>query len=57
VCMAYHGQTMCRSASGTTREEAVKTATDNACSYLASGMTESIQCTNTQPASVRCEGE
>jgi hypothetical protein len=57
VCITYHGRTKCRSASGTTREEAIKTAAENACGFLASGMTESIQCTNTPPTSVTCEGE
>jgi hypothetical protein len=57
VCMTYHDRTQCRSAAGSTREEAVKTATDNACAYLASGMTQSIQCQNTPPARVTCAGE
>jgi hypothetical protein len=57
VCVTYHGGTQCRSAAGAAREEAVRTATDNACSFLASGMTESIQCQNTPPDSVRCSGE
>ena len=43
-------------AMGTTREEAVRTATDNACAFLASGMTQSVECTTrTAPVSVTCE--
>ncbi len=53
VCMEFRGQTICRAASGPTRAEAVRTATDNACGLLASGMTDTIQCGNTPPKSVR----
>lgn len=55
VCITYRGRTRCRTAAGATREEAVRTATDNACAFLASGMTESIRCTNTAPDRVTCE--
>ena len=55
VCIEFDGQTKCRSAAGATREEAQRTATDNACAFLASGMTESIRCSRTPPTSVRCE--
>jgi hypothetical protein len=40
-------------ASGTTREQAVRTATDNACALIASGMTESMACTSAPPVSVK----
>ncbi len=53
VCMEYRGQTACRTAAGPTREEAIRTAADNACALLASGMTDSMQCGRTQPKSVR----
>ena len=39
---------------GPSEEEATRTATDNACGFLASGMTESIRCQNTPPAKVEC---
>jgi hypothetical protein len=57
VCVTYRGATMCRSAEGATREEAARTAAENACAFLASGMTESIQCQNTPPDSERCSGD
>ncbi|GIU74481.1 MAG: hypothetical protein KatS3mg004_1568 [Bryobacteraceae bacterium] len=53
VCMEFGGRTACRTASGPTREEAVRTAADNACGLLASGMTESMRCSHSQPKSVR----
>lgn len=52
VCMEYQGRRNCATASGTTREEAVRTASDTACATISAGMTESIQCGNTPPFSV-----
>ena len=54
VCMEFNGRQKCRSAAGATREEAQRTATDNVCSFLASGMTESIRCTQTPPVNLKC---
>ena len=52
VCMEFQGQSVCRTASGSTREHAQRTATDNACALIASGMTDSIACTNTPPKKI-----
>lgn len=52
VCMTFNGRTQCAKASGTTREEAQRTATDTACAPISSGMTDSIKCSNTTPDSV-----
>lgn len=54
VCMTYEGRDNCSTASAPTREEATRTATDVACAPISSGMTESIQCSNTPPDSVNC---
>jgi len=55
VCMTFRGQHECRSASGSTEQEATRTAIDNACAVVgARGMTLSIECQNTPPASVSC---
>lgn len=53
VCITFRGQTACRIASADTREHALRTATDNACALIASGVTDSIACSNTPPDSVR----
>lgn len=53
VCMEYQGRSACRIASGATPENARRTATDNACALIASGMSDSIACTNTPPVSVK----
>jgi len=58
VCMNFRGASQCRSAAGGTREEAVRTATDNACAVLgARGMTLSIECSKTPPVSVTCRDD
>jgi hypothetical protein len=53
VCVAYLGRTECRTASAATKQQAQRTATENACALIASGMTDSIACANTPPASVK----
>ncbi|HEX9806212.1 MAG TPA: hypothetical protein VGA34_04870 [Alteraurantiacibacter sp.] len=53
VCMEFHGRSNCGTAAAPTEAEAVRTATDNACALIASGMTDSIACSNTPPISVR----
>ena len=55
VCITFGGRTECREAYGKTREDATRTATDNACAPLAGGMTDSISCTNTPPDRVTCQ--
>ena len=55
VCMTFRGHRQCREAKGKTRDEAIRTATDNACGLLgARGMSESIECSNTPPTRVTC---
>jgi hypothetical protein len=53
VCMTFNGRTSCRTAGASTREQALRAATDNACAFIATGMTESMACTGTPPASVK----
>jgi hypothetical protein len=52
-CITYNGRTGCGTAAGATREDALRSAATVACSGLASGMTESIECSRTEPDSVR----
>lgn len=53
VCVAFNGRTACRIASGATAEEATRTATDNACALIASGMTDTMTCGHQPPASIK----
>ncbi|HXV74737.1 MAG TPA: hypothetical protein VD788_00330 [Candidatus Polarisedimenticolaceae bacterium] len=55
VCITFHGRTQCRQAAGPDRESAIRTATDNACAFLAAGMSDSISCANTPPDVVTCD--
>lgn len=53
VCITFQGRQSCRTASASTRELALRTATENACAIISSGVTDSNQCHNTPPDSVR----
>ena len=52
VCMVFHGKQACRVAGASTEAQAQRTATENACAEIASGVTDSMACESTQPASV-----
>lgn len=49
ICVQYKGQQNCRQASGDTAKNCFRTAQDNACATISSGMTESIECSDTVP--------
>jgi hypothetical protein len=53
VCIVYKGNRDCRTASATTRENALRTAITNACAQLAGGVIETSQCESTPPQSIR----
>lgn len=54
VCMEFQGRTACRTASAATEQQARRTAQENACAQISSGVTDSMQCgTYTQPSSVK----
>jgi hypothetical protein len=52
VCMEFKGMTDCRIASGSTEEFALRTATNNACALISSGVTDSIACDQSKPTKV-----
>lgn len=49
VCVEYQGRTNCRTAAGPTQQQALRTATENACATIASGMTDSMSCGQKPP--------
>jgi hypothetical protein len=53
VCMGFQGRSACKIASAETRDEALRTATDNACALIAFGVTDSGACSRSQPLSVK----
>ena len=52
ACMAFHGQTNCRIASGSTVPFATRTAIQNACAGIASGVTDSMACEQSAPVKI-----
>jgi hypothetical protein len=54
VCMSFRGQSTCRKVEGQTEHDALMGATNNACAFLASGVTDSIACERTPPSKVEC---
>ena len=52
VCMVYDGRNACRTASGSTKDFALRTATSNACAQIASGVTDTIKCEHADPVRV-----
>ena len=52
VCIDFQGRQACKTASGETRENAIRTAATNACAFLSSGMTDSMACEHA-PAKIR----
>jgi hypothetical protein len=55
VCVEFHSKTVCSSAAGTAREEAIRSAVSVACSDLAAGRTENIACEGTPPKTMSCK--
>jgi Flp pilus assembly protein TadG len=52
VCVEFKGMTSCRTASASTEEFALRTATTNACATISSGVTDSIACDQSTPTKV-----
>ncbi len=52
VCMNFKGRNNCGKAVGDNSEACIHTAKDNACALIASGMAESIQCSQAETLSV-----
>ncbi|HTW64157.1 MAG TPA: hypothetical protein VME17_06055 [Bryobacteraceae bacterium] len=53
VCIAFHGANQCRTASADTKEDALRSAHSNACALLVSGVTETMQCEQQNPTSIK----
>jgi hypothetical protein len=54
VCITYKGQSECATVVGSDRALAQMQATSTACTYLSSGVTDSISCSSTRPDSLDC---
>jgi hypothetical protein len=52
VCVQFNGRQACRTAAGSTKDFALRTATSNACAQIASGVTDSTACERSEPLRV-----
>ena len=52
VCVQFNGRNACRTTSGATQEFALRTAIQNACSEIASGVTDSMACERSTPTKI-----
>ncbi|HET7040421.1 MAG TPA: hypothetical protein VFI13_00280 [Gemmatimonadales bacterium] len=55
VCVSFNGRSNCATARGSSAAEATRSAQTTACGPIASGMAETINCGNVEPASTRCK--
>jgi hypothetical protein len=53
VCMDYQGRTNCRTVNAKSEAAAVRSASENACADIASGVTDTMRCDASEPKSVR----
>jgi hypothetical protein len=53
VCMTFNGQSICKTVNAKSEAGALRSATENACADISSGVDDTIRCQNTLPASVK----
>jgi hypothetical protein len=54
VCIEFGGRRACRAVDAATEQEARTSAINNACAFLASGVTQVMACERTPPARADC---
>ncbi len=54
VCITYNGKRQCETVRGSDRSLAQMQATSTACTFLSSGVTDSMRCSDTPPDVVEC---
>ena len=55
VCMEYNGNSQCRTVAAATIELARDGAIQNACAYIAGGVTDGMACHREKPVSEKCQ--
>jgi len=53
VCMSYQGRSACKTVSAKSQDGALRSGRENACADISSGVTNTVQCENTDPQSVK----
>jgi hypothetical protein len=57
TCIEFEGRRACRAVEGTSEEETLTAARTNTCALLANGVTQTMACQRTPPASSNCQAE
>jgi hypothetical protein len=57
VCMAFNGRTACKTVAAKSEDGAVRSAVNNACADITSGVTEVMACEGSKPESVTWLGK
>lgn len=52
VCMSFKGNSACKTVNAKSEQAALRSATENACADISSGVTDTVECQNTPPQSV-----
>jgi hypothetical protein len=56
VCITFEGRQACRSVDGATADDAKRSAINNTCAQLSSGVTQTMACERTTPTKADCSG-
>jgi len=54
VCLAYRGDSVCRTVAAADAGAATEQAIANACAILSQGVTQGLECQRTPPLSLQC---
>jgi alkylhydroperoxidase family enzyme len=53
ACMAYQGRTACKTVSARSEQAALRAAAENACADIASGVTDTMRCEQSDPVRLK----
>jgi Na+/alanine symporter len=53
ACMAYQGRKACKTVSAKSEQAALRSAAENACADIASGVTDTMRCEQSEPQRVK----
>ena len=53
ACMAYQGRTACKTVSARSEQAALRSAAENACADIASGVTDTMRCEQSEPVRLK----
>ena len=53
LCMSYQGRSACKTVSAKSEQAALRAGAENACADIASGVTDTMRCNQSEPQSVK----